>query len=197
MNRGVGQTSFELGFARKEQWGSGLTRGQWEIPHRSTSLPGYVNPLWRGLVRYHVWDSAWIPDGLAGKTIEEVGNSHEHLLELTSKELKRNFAHYNQRAIDAVRALTDLDRIVHLSYGDFPAKEYLQHNVSARAFMSYDIAKLIGADTTMTDDVVQALMDEFSPVVEGYRKMGLFPPEVKVASDASPQTKLLAMVGRE
>ncbi len=53
------------------------------------------------------------------------------------------------------------------------------------------------ADTTMPDDFVQALMDEFSPVVEGYRKMGLVPPEVKVASDASSQTKLLAMVGRE
>jgi len=49
-NRGVGSTAFELGFARKEQWGSELTRGQWEIPHRSTSLPGYVNPLWRGLL---------------------------------------------------------------------------------------------------------------------------------------------------
>ncbi len=48
-NRGVGSTEFELGFARKEQWGSELTRGQWEKPHRSTSLPGYVNPLWRGL----------------------------------------------------------------------------------------------------------------------------------------------------
>jgi hypothetical protein len=168
---------------------------QWELlmPEKITGRPMSIMDV----VRYHVWDSAWIPDGLAGKTIEEVGNSYEHLLELTSKELKRNFAHYNQRAIDAVRDLTDLDRIVHLSYGDFPAKEYLQHNVSARAFMSYDIAKLIGADTTMADDFVQALMDEFSPVVEGYRKMGLFPPEVKVASDASPQTKLLAMVGRE
>jgi hypothetical protein len=40
-------------------------------------------------------------------------------------------------------------------------------------------------------------MEEFSPVVEGYRKMGLFPPEVEVPSDASPQARLLAMVGRD
>jgi Winged helix DNA-binding domain len=44
-NRGVGSTTFELDFTRKEQWGSELTRGQWEKPHRSTSLQGYVNPL--------------------------------------------------------------------------------------------------------------------------------------------------------
>jgi hypothetical protein len=87
--------------------------------------------------------------------------------------------------------------MVHLAYGDFPAREYLQHNVSVRAFWSYDIARLIGADTTMSDDFVQALMDEFSPVIEVYRQMGLFPPAIEVAIDASPQTKLLAMVGRE
>lgn len=168
---------------------------QWELmmPEKITRRPMSILEV----VRYHIWDSAWIPDGLAGKTLQEVGNSYDHLLELTSKELKRNFATYTQYAIDAVRALIDQDRIVHLSYGDFPAKEYLQHNVSVRAFWSYDIAKVIGVDTTMPDDFVQALLDEFSPVVERYRKMGLFPPEVKVASDASSQAKLLAMVGRE
>jgi hypothetical protein len=149
------------------------------------------------VVRYHVWDSAWIPDGLAGETIEEVGDRHEHLLKLTRPQLRGEFARYTRRAVDAVRDLTDLDRIVHLTYGDFPAREYLQHNVSVRAFWSYDIAKLIGVDLTMADDVVRALTAEFSPVVEGYRRMGLFPPEVKAPGDASPQAKLLAMVGRD
>ncbi len=136
---------------------------QWELmmPEKITRTPLSLLEV----VRYHVWDSAWIPDGLAGKTIEEVGDSHDHLLKLTSEELKSNFARYNQRA--------------------------------ARAFWSYDIAKLIGADFTLADDFVQALTEEFTPVVESYRQLGLFPPEVKVASDASPQTKLLAMVGRD
>jgi hypothetical protein len=149
------------------------------------------------VVRYHIWDDAWIPDVLAGKTKEEVGAVHEHLLKLTTQELQTNFTTYNHRAIAAVRDLSDLDRIVHLSYGDFSAREYLQHTVSTRAFWSYDIARLIGADTTMADDLVQALMDEFSPVIEGYRQKGLFPPAIEVANDASPQTQLLAMVGRE
>jgi hypothetical protein len=168
---------------------------QWSLmmPEKITRTPMSLMEV----VRYHVWDSAWIPDGLAGKTIEEVGDSHDHLLKLTSEELKSNFARYNQRAIAAVRDLSDLDRLVHLTYGDFPAREYLQQNISVRAFWSYDIAKVIGADTTMADDFVQALMDEFSPVVAGYRQRGLFPPAIEVASAASPQTKLLAMVGRE
>ena len=172
-----------------------IADNQWELmmPEKITRTPMSLMEV----VRYHVWDSAWIPDGLASKTLEEVGDSHEHLLKLTSEELKSNFARYNQRAIAAVRGFHDLDRIVHLTYGDFPTREYLQQNISVRAFWSYDIAKVIGADTTMADDFVQALMDEFSPVVAGYRQRGLFPPAIEVASTASPQTKLLAMVGRE
>ncbi len=167
---------------------------QWNLvmPQNITHEPMTLEEV----VRYHIWDDAWIPDVLAGKTKAEVGDIHDHLLKLPTGELKTHFATYNQLAITAVRDLSDLNRLVHLSYGDYPAREYLQHNVSVRAFWSYDMAKLIGADTTMTDDYIQALMDEFSPVVEGYRQMGLFPPPIAVTSDASAQTKLLAMVGR-
>ncbi len=168
---------------------------QWNLamPQKTTHEPMTLQDV----VRYHIWDDAWIPDVLAGKTKAEVGDIHDHLLKLPTGELKTNFATYNQRAITAVRDLSDLDRLVHLSYGDYPAREYLQHNVSVRAFWSYDMAKLIGADTTMADDYVQALMDEFSPVVEGYRQMGLFPPAIAVAEGASAQIKLLALDGRE
>jgi hypothetical protein len=149
------------------------------------------------VVRYHVWDDAWLPDVLAGKTTEEVGDVHEHLLALTAKDLHAEFAAHNQRAIEAVRDLDDLDRTVHLSYGDFPAREYLQHNISVRAFWSFDIAKLIGIDTTMADDLVQALSDEFTPVADVYRQIGRFPAPLAAPTGASPQTKLLAMAGRE
>jgi hypothetical protein len=145
-------------------------------------------------VRYHIYDDAWVPDVLAGKTIEEVGDIYEHLRH--SNNIVADYSMYNQHAIDAVLGFTNLDMITHLSYGDFPASEYLQHIISFRAFRSYDIAKLLGADTTMHPEFVEALLAEFSPVVERYREMGVFPPALDVANDASPQTKLLAMVGR-
>jgi len=170
-----------------------ITDDQWdlEMPPGMSSKPGTLGEA----VRYHTYDDAWVPDVLAGKTKAEVGDVYEHLLK--DGDIQANYSHFNTHAIDAVREFKDLDRITHLSYGDFPAKDYLQHIISFRAFRSYDIAKLIGANTTMADDFVQALTDEFSPVIEGYRQMGVFPPAIKVADDASPQTKLLAMVGRE
>ncbi len=169
-----------------------ITNDQWELamPPGTSSKPATLQEA----VRYHTYDDAWVPDVLAGKTKDEVGDVYEHLR--NEGDIQANFREYNARAIDAVRGFTDLERTTHLSYGDFPARDYLQHIISFRAFRSYDIAKLIGADTTMAPEFVQALLDEFTPVIEGYRQMGVFPPALEVPDDASPQTKLLAMVGR-
>lgn len=171
---------------------SQITDDQWalDMPKGSSRKPTTLKEA----VQYHTYDDAWVPDVLAGKTKEEVGDAYEFLL--SADDVQKNYDEYNQRANAAVRDCNDLDRVVHLSYGDFPIREYLQHIISFRAFRVYDIAKLIGADTTMDDDFVQALSDEFSPVIEGYRQMGVFPPAIDVADDASPQVKLLAMVGR-
>ncbi len=158
------------------------------------SVPGSGSNVLSEIVKRHTYDDAWVPDVLAGKTAEEVGDVYEPLL--TAEDIKGDYAKYNQRAIDAVRGFSDLDRTTHLSYGDFPAGEYLQHIITFRVFRAYDIAKLIGADPTMDPAFAQALLDEYSPVIENYRKMGVFPPPIEVADDASPQAKLLAMVGR-
>ncbi|HXR50313.1 MAG TPA: hypothetical protein VN778_04785 [Verrucomicrobiae bacterium] len=169
-----------------------IAEDQWDLamPPGTPSKPTNL----KDAVRYHTYDDAWVPDVLAGKSKEEVGDVYEPILK--KEDIKASYDRYNERAIEDVQAFTELDRTVHLSYGDFPARDYLQHIISFRAFRSYDIAKLIGADTTMADDFVEALLAEFSPVVEGYRHMGVFPPAVEVADDASPQVKLLALVGR-
>ncbi|HEY2004140.1 MAG TPA: hypothetical protein VGH44_03400 [Candidatus Saccharimonadia bacterium] len=171
---------------------SQISDGQWDMamPAGTSNKPATLIEA----VRYHTYDDAWVPEVLAGKTIQEVGDMYEHLRQST--RVQAEYKKYNERAIRAVRDFSDLGRVTHLSYGDFPARDYLQHIISFRAFRSYDIAKMIGADTTMSDEFVQALLDEFSPVVEGYRQMGVFPPAVKVTADASPQQKLLGMVGR-
>lgn len=170
-----------------------ITDDHWDIemPAGMTSKPANL----RSTINYHAYDDAWVPGVLAGKTKDEVGDRFEHIL--SSDDTKNQYAKYNALAIDAVRGFDDLDKIVHLSYGDFPAREYLQHIVSFRGFRTYDIAKLIGANTRMADDLVQGLWDEFTPVIEGYRQMGIFPPAIEVSDDADLQTKLLGMVGRE
>jgi hypothetical protein len=168
---------------------------QWDLdlPAGTTSRPAQL----KDAINYHSYDDAWVPDVLDGKTKEEVNGTFEPILATPVPQIKAVYATYNAQAIAKVRGFNDLNKTVHLSYGDFPAKDYLQHIVTFRAFRVYDIAKLIGVDSTMAPDFVEALLEELTPVVEQYRQMGVFPPAIEVASDASPQVRLLAMVGRE
>ncbi len=86
---------------------------------------------------------------------------------------------------------------MHLSYGDFPAREYLKHITSFRGFRAFSIAKLIGVSTKLPDDLVQGMWDEIAPEVESWRAMGVFPPPLEIADDAALQDRLLAMCGRD
>ena len=97
----------------------------------------------------------------------------------------------------AVRDFDDPDRIVHLSYGDWPAREYLKHITSFRGLRAYDIAKFIGADTTLPPDLVQGLWDEIAPSAEEWRKLGVYGPAVPVPDDAPLQDRLLGLTGRQ
>ena len=170
-----------------------IGRDQWDLqmPDGTSTRPTTL----REAVNYHAYDDAWVPDVLAGKTIAEVGTEYDVIL--TSQATKLEYAAQNARAMEAVRAFTDLDRIVHLSYGDFPAREYLLHISSFRGFRIYDIAKLIGVDTRMADDLVQGLWEHLTPVIEAYRQMGVFPAAVPVPETADQQTKLLGLAGRQ
>lgn len=169
---------------RDDQWEVGLPAG---LSSKPTTL--------RGAVNYHAYDDAWVPDVLAGKTKEEVGSAYDFLLK--TDDTKKEYAAYNLRAIEAVRGFDDLDKTVHLSYGDFSAAEYLQHITLFRGLRSYDIAKLIGVDTTMAPDLVDGLYAEYAPLAESFRRFGILPPALPIAEGADAQAKLLALVGRE
>jgi uncharacterized protein (TIGR03086 family) len=153
------------------------------------------NASLREIVNYHAYDTAWVPDVLAGKTIAEVGE--EYAGDLLGDDPRGSYRRYSSEAITAAEALDDPDKIVHLSYGDFPAREYLKHITSFRGFRAYDIAKWIGADMQLGDDLVQGMWDEFAPEVEQWRQMGVFGPAVAVPDDAPLQDRLLGLVGRD
>ena len=147
----------------------------------------------REIVSYHAYDSAWVPDVLAGRTIVEVGDAYEHV----KTDGAANYREHSDAAIAAAQALDDPDRSVHLSYGDFPAREYLRHITSFRGFRAYDIARWIGASTELPPALVQGMWDELSPDMEAWRAMGVYGPAVAVADDAPLQDRLLALAGRD
>jgi hypothetical protein len=166
---------------------------QWNInmPAGLTSKPATLKEA----VNYHIYDDAWVPDVLTGRTIEEVGDTYKSLL--TTQHTKDDYVKYNALASSAVASFQELERITHLSYGDYSAHDYLQHITIFRSLRSYDIAKLIGVSTAIAPDFLQGLWDEYSPLVEQYRQYGILPSAIPSNETDDLQTAFLALVGRQ
>jgi uncharacterized protein (TIGR03086 family) len=170
---------------------------QWdtEIPPDFLRAQRDHTPTLREIVNYHAYDDAWVPDMLAGRTMEEVGKD-KFDGDLLGDDPKRSFAAIVEKACAAATALDDLDRTVHLSFGDYPAREYFWQINGFRALRAHDIAKLIGADTTLPEPLVKGVWEETSPHAEEWRAIGVFPAAVPVPEDAPLQDRLLAITGR-
>jgi uncharacterized protein (TIGR03086 family) len=153
-------------------------------------------PTLREIVNYHAYDDSWVPDTLSGRTMDESGRD-KFDGDLLGDDPKAAFAAIVERACAAARGLEDLDRVVHLSFGDYSAREYFWQINSFRALRAHDIARAIGGDSTLPDDVVQGIWDEISPHAEAWRGMGVFPAAVPVPDDASLQDRLLGLTGRQ
>lgn len=171
--------------------------GRWDMtmpPEFQTR--GADRPTLRETINYHAYDDAWVPDMLAGRTMEEAGRERFDG-DLLGDDPKRAFAAIVETACAAADELDDLDRTVHCSFGDFTAREYLLQANFFRGLRAHDIAKAIGLDPTLPPELVAALWDQLRPVAEEWRKLGVFGPEVPVPDDAPLQDRLLGLTGRD
>jgi uncharacterized protein (TIGR03086 family) len=153
-------------------------------------------PTLRTIIGYHASDDAWVPDMLAGRTMDEAGKD-KFGGDLLGEDPKAAFAAIVDKACAAAAQLDDLERTVHCSFGDYPAHEYLWQINGFRGIRAWEIAKIIGVDPTLPDDLVQGLWDELSPVADAWRKFGVFPAAIPVADDAPLMQRLLGLTGRD
>lgn len=169
------------------QWDTVLPTGfQTAVDHR---------PTLREVVNYHAYDDSWVPDMIAGRTMDDVGRD-AHQGDLLGEDPASAFDAIVEQAIAAVRGVTDLDSIVHCSFGDFTVREYLWQTNSFRGLRAHDIAEVVGAEASLPKDLVQGLWDELSPVAEQWRAIGVFPAAVAVPPDAPLLDRLLGLTGR-
>ena len=169
---------------------------QWAMPmpHWFLLGGGQQGASLRTVINYHAFDDAWVPEVLAGATADEVGTRWDG--DLLGDDPKASFRRISDAAVAAVRGLDDPERTVHLSYGDFPAHEYLRHITSFRGFRVFDIAKAIGVPTAMPDALVQGMYDVVAPDIEQWRAIGVYPAAVEPPPNADAQTRLICLSGR-
>jgi uncharacterized protein (TIGR03086 family) len=174
---------------RDEQW-------KMEIPPDFLRQPTRHTPTLREIVNYHAYDEAWVPDMLAGRTMADVGPT-KFDGDLLGDDPRGSYAALMAKACAAARELKDLDRTVHCSFGDYPAREYLWQVSGFRGLRANDIARVIGVDPTLPEELVQGLWDIISPHVQEWRAIGVFPAAIPVPPDAPLQARLLGLTGRK
>jgi uncharacterized protein (TIGR03086 family) len=174
---------------RDDQWDT-------EVPPNFARRQTDRRPTLREIINYHAYDDAWVPDMLAGKTMAEAGMDN-FKGDLLADDPKGNFEAIVDKATAAAKGLDDFERTVHCSFGDFPAREYLWQANGFRTLRAHDIARMIGADPRLPEELVQGVWDEIRPRAEEFRAIGVFGPAVPVPDDAPLQDRLVGLTGRD
>ncbi|HEY8813159.1 MAG TPA: TIGR03086 family protein [Candidatus Dormibacteraeota bacterium] len=171
---------------------------QWaiEVPPSFARRQTDRTPTLREIINYHAYDDAWVPDMLAGRTMDEVGKER-HTGDLLGDDPKGNFARIVATACAAANEFTDFERTVHCSFGDFSARDYLTQTTMFRGMRAHDIAGVVGVEPNLPEKLVQGMWDEISPRAEEWRAIGVFGPKVSVPDDAPLFDRLLGLTGRD
>lgn len=148
----------------------------------------------RALLNHVVAELLWMPPLLAGQTIAEVGDRFDgDVLGAGPKEVASTAA---AGAIVAAAEPGALERTVHLSFGDVPGVEYLGQVTSDVVIHTWDLARAVGGDEHLDDELVAEVAAFILPQVDGWRAAGVFGPAVDVPAGADAQSRLLAQTGR-
>jgi uncharacterized protein (TIGR03086 family) len=89
-----------------------------------------------------------------------------------------------------------LERITHHAAGDRAGRELLAMRILDAAVHGWDLARAIGADETLDDDVVAFLLEYTAGLDLGPRQRAFAPADADVPRNASPQDQLLHRLGR-
>jgi len=164
---------------RPDQWSAPTPCADWDV---------------RALVNHLVYEYLWVPELLGGATIAEVGDRFDG--DVIGADPVRAWS----SASDAVReaiAATPLDKVVNVSWGEISAREYATQFVTDVAVHGWDLARAIGVDDTISLPVAESLLPQVEKDSEGLTASGMFGTPVDVRLDADPQTRLLALLGRQ
>ncbi len=164
---------------RDDQWGDPTPCADWDV---------------RTLVNHVLSEEKWIPPLLEGKTVAEVGaDAFEG--DLLADDPTGNQAGAADEASAAADAVA-LDSVVHISFGDVPAQEYLNQMIAEHLIHGWDLATGIGADRGLDAQAVALVTPWWDNNEKAYRQYGAVADQVaRTGSDAADQ--LLARFGRD
>lgn len=165
---------------RAEQWHAPTPCSAWDVTQVTSHLVG---------------ENLWAGELYRGRTIEQVGSALEG--DLAGDDPAAAYRVSVTTATQAVTAPGAMDTTCHLSFGDTPGAEYAEQLLLDTVIHGWDVATATGQDTRLDPDLVAACLPIAEQLTSRFRSAGVFGEDLPVAADADPQTRLLAMLGRQ
>jgi uncharacterized protein (TIGR03086 family) len=178
--RAVAQFDAHVQQVGEDQWQAATPAEEWNV---------------RDLVNHVVGEDLWAPSLLAGSTIAEVGDRFDG--DVLGAEPKAAWTSASAAAVRAVEQDGVMDQIVHLSFGDFPGREYAMQLFADHLIHAWDLARAIGAEERLDTGLVASCATWFDAVEDAYRSAGAIAARPPLPGDADAQTVLLARFGRQ
>lgn len=148
----------------------------------------------RDLVNHIVNENLWTPELLSGKTLEEVGDRFDG--DLLGDDPKTAWKDAADGAVSAVLGINNLDAMVHVSWGQIPAREYISQLTLDHIVHGWDLAKGVGASSDMDPELAAFGWEYADSRRELISGSGVFGKPIDIPEGAGTQTKLLALLGR-
>lgn len=147
----------------------------------------------RALLSHILYELSWVEDILEGKTIAQVGSKYEG--DLLKDNHHQNWHRAAHKAMDAVNK-SDPNTMVHLSYGDVKADDYIKEIATDLLIHSWDLGQSLQYSLIFEPQSAQTIYNTIFARKNEYVASGLFGQPQQVPKNSRLQTKLLALVGR-
>lgn len=162
-------------------------------------LPGFDVPVSiRQTVQRYAQQEAWVPDILAGRTMDERGRD-KFDGELLGDDQLGSVARLSAAACAAASQVTHADAIVHANWGKVATRDYLWRLTFARSFIAHDIAFGLGTTACpLTEEFARAAYAASEPKAWRWRSLGLFREPLQLPDrHVSWRDQFLLLAGRD
>lgn len=175
----LGSTDATIAGVGKDQWQLRTPCEDWDV---------------RAVVNHVVSGNLWVRPLMTGQTIEDVGSRLDgDVLGSDPLGAYRRSADEAQAAFGAEGAM---EAPANVSYGPVPGSVFAGHRFLDVLVHGWDIAVGAGLDTTLRADLVEACLEVVLPEADMLARSGAFGDNHEVPEGASPQVRLLALLGR-
>jgi uncharacterized protein (TIGR03086 family) len=144
------------------------------------------------LVRHVIEEQQWVPWLLSGLSTRQAKSRLRPL----DGDLTHEWHLFSLAATTAWHDASP-DDLVNLSYDTVPVIDYLKEQVSDVTIHTWDLARAVGVDESIDEELIAAVWTVFEPQKETLEASGLFASPVPVPEDAPLQSRLLALTGRD